>query len=359
MQTENSGAQTRRELLLRAGAGAAALAFGAGTSRAEGGKGPQPKIVVGSGEHKYECIHDWLTPPDDILWGDTQGLCQDSAGRIYVSHTVHSGSKKNNAIVVFDKHGKFLTSWGEEFVGGGHGIEVRREGDTNGEGGEEFLYHCDTNHRKVVKTTLTGKIIWEKTTPQEPGVYDDKHAFVPTNVAFSPNGDFYITDGYGSNYIHQYDIEGNWIRTFGGSGNEGGKFRCSHGIAVDHRGKEPMLLVTDRSNARNQYLSLDGKFVSFQNDKMRLPCYLSFRKDVVAVADLTAVVTLVDPKGHAIAMLGDGVPDAEPLRDHPRKDFIPGKFVHPHCVRFLQNGDILVAEWVPIGRLTLLKKLRA
>lgn len=357
MRNETSNAFTRRELLVRAGMGAAGLAIG-GRALAESHNPQKPKIIVGSGEHKYECTHDWLTPPDDILWGDTQGLCQDSHGRIYVSHTVHSGSKKNNAIVVFDKNGKYLSSWGERFVTGGHGIEVRKEGAVDGEGGEEFLYHCDTSHRKFVKTTLDGKVIWEKGTPEEPAVYNDKKPFIPTNIAFSPNGDFYVADGYGSNYIHQYNIDGNWIRTFGGGGTEGGRFRCCHGITVDYRHSEPLLLVTDRAASRNQYLSLDGKFIRFESDSMRLPSYFSARKDVVAVADLTSVVTLVDAKGRAIAMLGDGMAAGD-LRNHPRADFIPGQFVHPHCVRFLHNGDLLVAEWVPIGRITLLKKLRA
>jgi len=54
--------------------------------------------------------------------------------------------------------------------------------------------------------------------------------------------------------------------------------------------------------------------------------------------------------------LGDGYPSD--LRGHPRADFIPGKFIHPHDAIFLKNGDILVAEWVPIGRVTLLKKVK-
>ena len=38
------------------------------------------RIILGSGEHKYECVHDWLTPPADILWGDTQGVAQSTNG---------------------------------------------------------------------------------------------------------------------------------------------------------------------------------------------------------------------------------------------------------------------------------------
>src|SRR5262249_55586661 len=160
-------------------------------------------------------------------------------------------------ICVFDAQGKFLTSWGDRFVGGAHGLDIRREKDG------EYLYHCDIAHHVVVKTDLNGKVIWEKGLPKEANVYKDNMPFVPTNVAFAPNGDFYIADGYGSSFIHQYDINGNYIRTIGGVGEEAGKLKCPHGLYVDKRGNEPLLAVADRSNHRTQYFTLDGKFVKF------------------------------------------------------------------------------------------------
>lgn len=342
-------ALTRRQLLLRAGYTAAGLTLAGGASAAD----PTPKMVLGEGDHKYECIHDWLVPPDDIQWGDTQGVCQDSKGNIYITHTVNPTSKSNHAIVVFDKNGKFLTSWGDRFVKGGHGIDIRKEGD------KEYLYHCDTAHRQVVKTTLTGEVLWEKGTPQEPGVYSDKARFVPTNVAFAPNGDFYIADGYGSHWIHQYNQKGDWIRTFGGPGKEPGKFQTPHGIWLDTRHKdEPLLVITDRANSRLQYFTLDGKFVSIVTDGMRKPCYFSIRGDRMIVADLASTVTVLDQDNKVVTQLGDGagLPD---LRGHPRSEFIPGKFIHPHAAKYLHNGDILVVEYVPIGRVTLLRRMRA
>jgi hypothetical protein len=336
---------SRRQFLARAGVTVAGMAL-AGTAYAN----PDKKIIVGEGDHKYEWVPDWLTPPDNIKWGDTQGVCQDSRGNIYVTHTVHAASPSKDAIVVFDKNGKFLRSWGSRFAGGGHGIDIRKEGR------EEFAYHCDTAHRKVVKTTLSGDVLWEKGVPLETGVYKKDSAFVPTNVAFSPNGDFYIADGYGSDWIIQYDQKGNYIRTFGGRGKEPGKFQTAHGIWLDERGSEPMLAITDRTGHRIQYYSLDGKFVSQYNDGIRLPCYFSMRGDQMIVADLERVVTLLDKDNKVISMLGDGAKDID-LRGHPRSEFIPGHFIHPHGAKFLHNGDIVVAEYIPIGRMTLLKKI--
>ena len=147
-----------------------------------------------------------------------------------------------------------------------------------------------------------------------------------------------------------------YTRTFGGTGTEDGKFHCCHGIWLDPRGKEPLLGATDRESRRIPYFTLDGKFVKTNTDGIRRPCYFDTRADMMLVADLNSVVQLFDKDNKLIGSLGDGaaVPD---LRGHPRKDFIPGRFIHPHGAKFLHNGHILVVEWIPIGRLTLLKKV--
>lgn len=337
---------TRRVFLRSAGATVAGLALGGGGWASAKLDGPP---VIGSGAYRFECFHDWLMPPDNIKFGDTQGVAQDAKGRIYVSHTVHSDSKSDDAIAVFDEKGKFLTSWGARFKGGGHGIDVRREKGT------EYLYHCDTTHRQVVKTTLDGTLIWEKGLPTESGKYGEKDPFVPTNVAFAPNGDFYIGDGYGSSWVHQYNPAGEYIRSFGGRGDAAGKFNVPHGLWIDPRGKEPFLAVADRENRRIQYMTLDGQHVKFVTDGMRRPCNLDFRGGIAVVPDLSSVVTLLDADNKVIASLGDG--DPSNLRGVPRSQFLPGKFIHPHDAVFLKNGDILIAEWIPIGRITLLRRI--
>lgn len=117
-----------------------------------------------------------------------------------------------------------------------------------------------------------------------------------------------------------------------------------------------MLAVADRGNNRIQYFDLDGKHVKFVTDKMRRPCHFDIQGGLMLIPHLDSVIALLDENGQTVSWLGDGYPTD--LRGKPRENFIPGKFVHPHDAMFLQNGDILVAEWVPQGRVTLLKKLR-
>jgi DNA-binding beta-propeller fold protein YncE len=310
---------------------------------------PQKRPVVGSGDHTYEVHHDWLTPPTGTSWGDTHGVVQDSQGRIYIAHTVHPSSTKVHGVVVFDAKGKFVDSWGAEFAGGAHGLDIRKEGS------EEFLYHCDTRRRLVVKTDLKGRVIWERGVPMEPGVYADSSRWCPTNVAFAPNGDLFVGDGYGSSYVHRYTKDGAYVKVVCGPGSEAGKVNCPHGLWVDERGATPYLVVADRSNRRLQYFTLDGAHVKFVTEGMRAPCHLHFRNGKMLVPDLSSVVTILGENNQVLAHLGDG--DPTNLRGAPREQFIPGKFVHPHGSCWVNGDDILVVEWVPIGRVTLLKKV--
>lgn len=340
-------ATSRRGLLKSAAASAAGL-LAAPYVRAACKSGVFNPIL-GEGEHTYEAIHDWLVPPAGLKWGDTHGLCQDKAGRIYVAHTVHPTSDSSDAVVVYDPEGRCITSWGAAFRNGAHGLDLREED------GDEYLYHCDINRRLVVKTSLGGEVLWEKSVPLESQKYESVNQWRPTNVAFAPNGDFYVGDGYGSSYIHQYNIKGEYLRTIGSPGNQAGQLSCPHGLWVDSRSATPRLLVADRGNRRLQYFSLDGQPQEIITQGIRQPCHFKTRGQLLLVPDLDSVIMILDAGNKVVAQLGDGFPSN--LRGAPREQFIPGKFIHPHDAIWLANGDILVAEWVPIGRITLLRKV--
>jgi len=182
--------QTRRSFLTSCSATGLAAAFPSRFYLSTSDKSGTQLPVLGSGAQTYECVHDWLLPPEGLVWGDTHGLCQDEQGNIYVGHTVHKSSMRGEAIVVFDAKGRFIRAFGEGFRGGAHGLKLRREGNA------EFLYHCDINRCRVVKTTLTGDEIWIHGYPREDSGYRARQIdFVTTNVAFVPKGDFYVGDG--------------------------------------------------------------------------------------------------------------------------------------------------------------------
>ena len=311
--------------------------------------------IIGKGEHRYECFHDWGNLPNGARWETTHGVCVDGAGLIYVKQQGHGGTPKDT-VLVFDPKGAFVRSFGKQYYPGGHGIDLRKEG------GEEFLYLCDVHNRQVIKTNLQGEEVWKFCYPTEAHKYTRVKQFSPTNVAFAPDGGFYVADGYGSSFIHQYDKEVKWVRTWGGAGKKPGQMNTPHGIWLDDRpGLEPSLVVADRGNARLQYFTLDGKHVGFVKDVL-FPAHFDIRGDVLLVPDLHARVSLFGKDNKAIVHLGDDpawrkkVLDGFKMRQTPEK-CEPGKFIHPHDACFDKDGNIFVVEWVQTGRVSMLKKL--
>ncbi len=304
--------------------------------------------TVGSGAFRYEVIHDWGELPSNIQYGNTHGVCEDSHGRIYVHHTVHSTSESADTIVVFDRKGKFVGSWGKQFKGGAHGLHIRKEGR------DEFLYLCDTAKGLVTKTTLKGEEVFTIGYPTESPAYAAKPKWSPTNLAVAPNGEIYVGDGYGSSFINVYSPQGKFLRTFAGKGKEAGKVDCPHGIALDARGPEPLLVVADRANKRLQYFNLAGEHVKFV-EGVKAPCHFHERKGILLIPDLSSRVTLLDKSNKVIEHLGDLDAPYGDLRKKPRDQFPAGKFICPHGACFDSDGNIFVVEWVEVGRVTKLR----
>jgi hypothetical protein len=353
--------KTSRRQFLAAAAGAPLLL---GAQDKAGTKAP----VLRAGPHTYEAIHDWGQLPAHIKWGNTHGVVEDSQGNIYVHHTVHSTSESPDSMVVFDRQGKFVRSWGKEFRGVAHGLHIRREGR------DEFLYlTVNAANPKmtpqpemqavVVKATPKGEIVWKIQGPPDseaykPGSDGTPKRYNPTNVAIAPNGDIYVGDGYGSSFVNQYSSKAEYIRTFGGRGSEPGQLAEPHGIWVDGRGSRPMLVVADRANNRLQRFTLDGKHVDFVTG-VRRPCHFDEHDGMVVVPDLHGRVTLLDRNNEVISHLGDSNPpnNSYPLRTQPREAFVPGQFICPHGACFDREGNIFVVEWVEVGRVTKLRRV--
>ena len=339
---------SRRKFLQRAAVATAAFSA-APYVIAQDKTGTRPPIL-GSGEHQYECLHDWGVLPAGHVYGNTHGVAVDREGFVHIKHTVGKGAKVDDAVVVFDADGKFVRSWGKEYKGGAHGLHLSREGN------EEFFYLCDTKRHEFAKTTLAGKELWRKWAPEPCTGYTMPDEFVPTNIAVAPNGNFYVADGYGKSFIHEYDRDAKYLRSFGGKGSEAGKVNCPHGLMVDLRNENPVLVVADRANHRLQNFSLVGQSLGFVTDNVLEPCHFHTHGKLMVVPDLHSRVTLLDENFKLVAQLGEG-PGYQGLRTLSRDHFVPGQFVAPHSAYFDPDGNIFVVEWVECGRVTKLRKL--
>ena len=346
---------TRRRFLITAAAAASAPAFLRATDKA----GVKPPIL-GQGEFQYEAIHDWGELPRTIQYGNTHGVCEDSQGNIYIHHTVYATSDSLDTMVVFDSKGKFVRSWGRQYKGGAHGLTLRKEGS------EEFLYLCDYEHGIVTKRTLKGEEIFTLAYPAESEAYKPKDQtstvpYRPTNVAIAPSGDIYVADGYGSSFINQYNARAEFIRSFGGFGKADDQLDCPHGLWVDTRKPDTLLLVvTDRGNSRLHRFTLDGKHVDNILGTSKMPCNLNERNGNVVVPDLLSKVVILDRGNQVVATLGEGEYSKQAwstVRNQAARTFVPGRFVCPHGACFDHEGNIFVVEWVESGRVTKLRHI--
>jgi hypothetical protein len=320
----------------------------------------------GQADFQYEFNHDWARLPEPYSWQTTHDVAIDSNGLVYVIHEGNEALKDHPSIFVFDRDGNFVRAFGQQFQGGGHGLEIRREGS------DEFLYVAAYQQVKsIAKLTLMGKVVWQRFAPMESGVYapnEDserqrvwgRDRFMPTNFAFLPDGDFFLADGYGSFYIHRYTRDGQWKSCFGGPGDGDGKFDTPHGLWIDDRGDKPLLVVTDRAHHTLQYLHLDGTHVRTQ-EGFGLPANIDRKDQWLLVPELLGRVSILDQDNTVVAQLGNDrdrmLADQKHTIRSDAAQWHQGKFVHPHDACFDAAGNIYVAEWVHGGRLSKLTRL--
>ena len=364
--------------------------------------------ILGEGEHKYECIHDWGELPSNIKYGNTHSVCEDAQGHIYIHHTVYKDSPSPDSVVVFDEKGKFVRSFGPMFRGGAHGMHLAKEGKV------EYLYFCDEKHGIITKRTLKGEEVWTMGYPQGSPIYQKGPGstgpgganglnYRPTNIAIAPNGDFWVGDGYGSYYMFHYSVTSptaypNLVNVFGGpaptpapAGGRGGgrgagggapgggaaaaggppaggppaprppapieQMNNPHGNMVDLRDPaKPILLVADRGHGRIVRYTLDDKPIDIV-EGTRQPCHFHEHKGNIVVPDLAGPVHILDKDNKVVVSMGGGKEGNPPRTTDDRSKFVPGQFVNPHGAIFDHNGNIFVAEWVEIGRVTKLRKV--
>jgi len=359
------GKKSRRDFIKTAGA-AALTSVVAPTILHSADKTGKGNLVIGTDEYRYEVLHDWPQLPSKFSWQTTHNVAIDAEGLLYIIHEGKANLTDHPSIFVFDQKGKYVRSFGNQFQGGGHGLEVRTEGK------DQFLYVCAYQQVKAfAKLTLTGEVIWEKYAPMDSGIYrkdEDtvrvkrwgRDAFMPTNFAFLNDGGFLLADGYGSFYIHRYDKDGNWVSKFGGPGQGEGKFATPHGIWIDQRpDRQEHVVICDRAHHTLQYLTLDGEYIETL-EGYGLPANIDTWKDLMLVPELHARLSILDVENNIVARLGGDVERVtekeKDIRSNPNK-WEKGKFVHPHDACFDTEGNIYVAEWVATGRITKLRHL--
>jgi len=209
---------------------------------------PPPKYPPITLSTWYEVDPSWPQRPEGMPWGRTPGVFVDDKDQVWLF------TRANPPVQVYTTEGKFVRAWGEGMIGatptslGSHQIKIDHEG---------LVWLCDTANHVVLKCTPEGKLLATLGTPGRWGC-DERHFNRPTDVAITPDGRIFVTDGYGNARVVEFDARGKFVKQWGTQGTGPGEFSLPHAIGFDSKGR---LYVADRNNARIQVFDQDGRFL--------------------------------------------------------------------------------------------------
>ncbi|MCP2091915.1 UNVERIFIED_ORG: DNA-binding beta-propeller fold protein YncE [Paraburkholderia sediminicola] len=286
--------------------------------------------MLGANGFRY-LAEDWGQLPDGWRCGDVGGIAVDSRDDVYVFN------RSEHPLLVFDRSGRFLRSWGEGFFVRPHGIHI---------GPDDTVYCTDDGAHTVTRVTTEGQLDMTIGTPREGAPFMSGRPFNRcTHTALSPNGDIYVTDGYGNARVHKYSPDGDLLASWGGPGIEPGQFNIPHNLCCDADG---WVYVADRENHRVQVFDGNGRFET-QWHALHRPCAMCMSGGANArfyvgevgpglpinrrVPNLGPRITVLDATGRIHARIG-------------REGAGVGlnQFVAPHGMAVDSHGDIYVGE---------------
>jgi streptogramin lyase len=278
--------------------------------------------VVTDSTIAFEPVLNFLKLPVGLELGRCSAVAVNSRGEI---HLFHRGPLP---LLCFDAQGNFLRSWGDDLIHTAHGLRIDRD---------DNVWATDIGNHHVFKFDPRGKVLLTLGSGKAgdaPGEFNK-----PTDVAFGPRGEFYVTDGYGNSRVQKFTPHGGFLSTWGRRGTGPGEFNLPHSIVIDSEGR---LLVGDRENNRIQIFDETGKYV----DEWRgfAPFGLCF--------DASGKLFVADGRAHQILQLDSA---GRVMNRIGRRGTGAGEFELPHMLASAPSGSLLIAE-VNGRRLQMLKR---
>lgn len=287
-------------------------------------------VKLGSGQFTYEVAVNWETLPPGYSWREVAAVAVDSNDNVYAFN------RGDHPVIVFDKNGNFIKSWGEGMFPRAHGITL---------GPDDTLYLTDDGDHTVKQCTLDGKLLMTLGVPGKPA---EKYSGEPfnrcTHVALDPKtGDLYVSDGYGNGRIHKFSPDGKLLFSWGGVGVDVGEFNIAHNVATD---KDGYVYVCDRENHRIQVFDSTGKFEAVWSNLHR-PCAIYISKEqhiyvgelgagMAVNADMPNIgprISVLNTKGERLAKIG-----------HMGNGLEVGQMVAPHGICLDSDNNIYMGE---------------
>ena len=285
------------------------------------------KMIVGSGKYKYELVRPWPNIPKYWVLGE----CTDSA--VNSKGEIHIFSRGTHPLTIWDISGNFISSWGEGLFKSPHGIFIDND---------DQIWLVDTLDHVVSKHKPNGNLISTLGQRGRPAYSFQGLPFnMPSGVALSPDGEIFVSDGYGAHRVHRFNSNGKLLLSWGKEGNGPGEFVNLHNIGVDKLGR---VYICDRENDRIQIFDKDGNYLE-QWDIIE-PNDLCIQDELIYVASDKTWISIWNLKGETLARFGGN----DSSTNKPIMDSV-------HGITVDKQGNIFITETVVNGRVTKLQRL--
>jgi DNA-binding beta-propeller fold protein YncE len=290
-------------------------------------------VILGTDGYRYEVAENWAKlPPGYEFNADVAAVGVDRHDNVYAFN------RGKHPMCVFDRNGNFLRSWGEGVFVRPHGVFMAPD---------DTLWLTDDGDHTVRQCTLEGRVLLTIGVPGKAAPYMSGDPFNRcTHTALSPQGDIYISDGYGNSRVHKYSPDGKLLMSWGEPGTDPGQFNIAHNICCDPDG---WVYVADRENHRVQVFDGNGKYETQWNNMhrpsglymetgSRTPRFFvgEIGPDMAVNIDVPNCgprVSIYTHEGELLARLG-----------HAHAGLEPGQFISPHGLAVDSRGDIYVGE---------------
>lgn len=289
---------------------------------------------LGNGKYTFEPVPNWAKLPPEIALGDVAGIAVDDQDRVYLFN------RGDHPVVVLDRNGEVLSSWGHGMFLNPHGASI---------GHDQCLYLTDNFDHTVRKFTLDGKLLLEIGTPGvSSGFMSGKPFCKCTHSALAPNGDILVSDGYHNACIHKFDPGGKHLQSWGSPGTGPGEFNLPHNICCDSDG---WIYVADRENSRVQVFDQEGAYES-QIGNMHRPSGLAITSGscpdciVGELASYLEVNRNFPNIGPFVSVFDQAGSLLSRLDAKQGAGLEPGQFVSPHSIAYDRRGDLYVGDVV-------------
>jgi sugar lactone lactonase YvrE len=315
---------------------ASAAAVAAGKPGLTGEACAQPELL-GQGAFQYHADRYWgRLDRKRYPVADCHGICADRAGRI-----VMLTNDTHNNLIAYSRAGQFRAAWETRFPAA-HGFDIVAHGQ------EERYWITDHDRQVVSVCTPDGRELRVTGPDALAHKYPDLQRYHPTNSATLPDGQFYVSDGYGSSFVHHFDPDGRHVASFGGEGDAPEQLRTPHAVWIDTRSGKPLLLVCDRSHDMLKWFSLSGELQRVVpvpgSQPSNVAAFSGRYHDHLAIAGLNGMILILDGSDRVVSCVGGDPPKYVDGKLQPLSAY-NYTFIHPHDVYVDSAHALYVVQW--------------